>query len=154
MKKFKFSLEKVLAQREIAESLAQKEFLDAQNILIEEQQKLQDMIRLKESTLQARAELIQTSQDWGSKVDQMNFFLTGQELRIKNQNQTLAKLEELVEARRELLRVAVTEVKVMEKLKEKQLHAHMQSAAKEEQAELDELAVLRFSRIETPFKDS
>ncbi len=154
MKKFKFSLEKVLVQREIAESLAQKEFVEAQNVMNEERKKLQEMIDMKEATLMERSRLIETSDNWGFKVEQMNFFLTGQELRIKNQSKRLLDAEELVEVKRELLRQAVSEVKVLEKLKEKQSQAHMQEATKTEQAELDELAVLRFSRNENPIKGS
>lgn len=154
MKKFKFGLNKVLTQREIVADLAQKDFVDAQAALDAEISKLNEMIAVKERSLSERTTMIQTSSDWVNQVDQINKFLIGQDLRIKNQNLRLQEAENLVESRREILRQAVSEVKILERLEEKQKKAHMAEAAKVEQAELDELAVLRFSRNENRIKGS
>lgn len=154
MKKFKFGLAKVLTQREIVADLAQKNFVEAQAALDAEISKLNDMIAVKERSLNERAAMIQTSTDWVNQVDQINKFLIGQDLRIKNQNLRLQEAENLVESRREILRQAVSEVKILERLEEKQKKAHMAEAAKVEQAELDEIAVLRFSRNENRIKGS
>lgn len=154
MKKFKFGLAKVLTQREIVADLAQKDFVEAQAALDAEISKLNEMIAVKERSLSDRAAMIQTSTDWVNQVDQINKFLIGQDLRIKKQNLRLQEAENLVESRREILRQAVSEVKILERLEEKQKKAHMAEAAKVEQAELDEIAVLRFSRNESLIKGS
>ncbi|MBY0553661.1 flagellar export protein FliJ [bacterium] len=154
MKKFKFGLAKVLTQREIVADLAQKNFVEAQAALDAEISKLNEMITVKERSLSDRAAMIQTSTDWVNQVDQINKFLIGQDLRIKNQNLRLQEAENLVESRREILRQAVSEVKILERLEDKQKKAHMAEAVKVEQAELDEIAVLRFSRNENLIKGS
>ncbi len=146
MKKFKFSLEKVLRQREINAELAQKEFVEAQAELNIQIQKLDAMIEIKNQSIDRRAHLINTSSDWANSVDQLNQFLTGQDVRISKQNERIKEAENLVESRREILRQAVSEVKILERLEEKQRKAYMAEVAKQEQSEIDELTVLRFSR--------
>jgi flagellar FliJ protein len=154
MKKFKFGLDKVKTQRQIVADLAQREFVEAQAVLDAETTKLNEMIALKDRTLEDRATMIQTSSDWVNQVDQINKFLIGQDLRIKNQNLRLQECENLVEARREILRQSVSEVKILERLEQKQKQAYMAEVAKVEQAEMDEIAVLRFSRNESLIKGS
>lgn len=157
MKKFKFSLEKVLRHRHIQLELAQKDFMEAQNELNAENKKLQDMIQIKEESLGQRARLVQSSQpipNWSQTVEQINQYLSGQDLRIKNQNLRLLDIEKVVEAKREILRKASVEVKIIEKLKEKKLIDFNQEFARQEQNEMDELSVLRFSRNENPIKGS
>lgn len=154
MKKFKFNLAKVLRQRQIVADIAQRSFSEAQAALDTEIAKLNEMNSVKNRSLEERAAMIQNSTDWVNSVSQINNFITGQDLRIKNQNLSLQEAENLVEARREILREKVSEVKILERLEEKQKKAHMSEAAKTEQAELDELSVLRFSRIESLTKGS
>lgn len=146
--KFKFSLEKVLKQRLIEVEVAQKNFLDAQRLLEDEQTVLSGMSELKLKSLDDRFQLIQGQEQWIEQVNQINQFLIGHDQRIKNQNQRLKEIEKVVESKREILKVALTEAKIIEKLKEKKKTEFIEKKTKEEQAEIDELAVLRFSRNE------
>lgn len=146
--KFKFSLEKVLRQRNIEVEIAQKNFIDAQRAYEQEQDRLNQMINLKQQSIAERYQLTQGQGHWLNRVDQINEFLVGQDQRIKNQNQRLSEFEKVVESKREILKVALTEAKIIEKLKEKKKAEFVSKIMKEEQAELDELAVLRFSRNE------
>lgn len=152
--KFKFSLEKVLKHREIQESLAQRDFLEAQNALNDEIAVLQNMIQIKEDSLLERNKLVQNTQTWALTVQQINQFLSGQDLRIKLQNQRLSEFEKVVEAKREILKKASIEVKIIEKLKEKKLEEFKREYNRQEQNEIDELTALRFSRNESPLKGS
>lgn len=154
MKKFKFTLEKVLVQRQIVADQAERDFAEAQGQLREEEAELNRLIEAKEQATIERRNLIDTTQDWMSSVNQINQFLLGQDVRVKKQHLRIKDAENLVESRREILRQAVSEVKIIERLEEKQKKAYMAEVAKAEQAELDELAVLRFSRIENPLKGS
>lgn len=154
MKKFKFKLDKVLRQRRIVADIAQKSFAEAQAQLNTEIDELNAMIDLKNKTLEDRAKAVESTTDWANSVEQANFFLTGQDLRIKKQNQRISETENLVESRREILRQAVSEVKILERLEEKQLKAYMVEVAKTEQAEIDELTVIRFSMNESLIKGS
>lgn len=152
--KFKFSLEKVLRHRHLQESLAQRDFLEAQNELNAEIQKRQDMIQVKEDSLKQRTELVQSTQTWSQHVEQINQFLKGQDLRISRQNQRLSEFEKVVEAKREILRKASVEVKIIEKLKQKKFEEFKHEFERKEQSEMDELTALRFSRNENPLKGS
>jgi flagellar FliJ protein len=154
MKKFKFSLEKVLIHRQINVDLAQKDFSDAVTERNLEQKKLNDMIDLKNKSLDERTQMVQQTVNWTLAVEQINSFILGQDLRIKNQTLRLKKFENIVESKREILRQSVSEVKILEKLKEKQQQAYLVEVAKAEQDELDELSVLRFSRIDNLIKGS
>lgn len=148
MKKFKFKLEKVLMQRQIVVDLAQRSFAEANAQLQSEVDVRDEMIAVKERSLEDRAKAVGTTTDWANSVEQINSFLTGQDLRIKRQNERIKETENLVEARREILRHAVSEVKILERLEEKQKQSFMKELNKAEQAEADELTVLRFSRNE------
>lgn len=152
--KFKFSLEKVLRHRHLQESLSQRDFLEAQNSLNEEIRKLDEMVQVKEDSLKQRNELIQTTQTWSQSVEQINLFLQGQDLRIQRQNQRLKEFEKVVEDKREILRKASVEVKIVEKLKEKKLEEFKREMDRKEQNDIDELTALRFSRSENPLKGS
>jgi len=152
--KFKFSLEKVLRHRHLQESIAQRDFLEAQNALNDEIAKLNNMIQIKEDSVRERNELVHNTQTWGLTVQQINQFLSGQDLRIKLQNQRLSEYEKVVEAKREILKNASIEVKIIEKLKEKKLTEFKLEFGRKEQNELDELSALRFSRNENPLKGS
>ena len=154
MKKFKFKLEKVLVHRQILADLAQKSFAEARAQLDAETAELNSMVNTRTAALEQRTKSVETTTDWANSVDQINQYVTGQDLRIKNQTVKITKTENLVEARREILREAVSEVKILERLEEKQKLAYMAEAAKVEQAELDELSVIRFSRIESLIKGS
>ena len=152
--KFKFNLEKVLKHRNILSDLAQRDFLEALSILNNEIKKLESMKQMKTDSLKQRSETVQGSQTWAASVEQINQFLTGQDLRIKIQNQRLHEMEKGVEDLREILRKSMIEVKIIEKLKEKKFEEFKANENRKEQNEMDELSVLRFSRIESLIKGS
>ena len=154
MKKFKFSLDKVLKQREITADLAKRSFGEAQAELNRQIEKLNELIAVKNRSLEERSKAVESTTDWANSVEQINQFLVLQDLRITKQNQCIKEAENLVESRREILRQAISEVNILERLEEKQKKAYMAEVAKAEQAEIDELTVLRFSRIENLIKGS
>lgn len=148
MKKFKFSLDKVLTHRQIQVDLAKKEFIDAENLLDNELKNLQNMLNQKQSALNQRTLAIQGSMSWANSVDQINIFLTGQDLRIKKQNERLLECRKVVESKREILQEALTAAKMIERLREKKKVQYFQEVLKNEQKEIDELSVIRFSKTE------
>ncbi len=148
MKKFKFSLSKVLVHRRILVDLAKKEFMDAENILDVETTNLQNMMKQKTDALNQRSETVQGSMSWANSVDQINMYLSGQDLRIKKQNERLLECKKVVEARREILQEALTAAKMIERLQEKKKAQYFQEVLKNEQKEIDELSVIRFSKTE------
>ncbi len=148
MKKFKFSLDKVLTHRQIQVDLAKKEFIDAENFLDSELKNLQTMLNQKQSALNQRTLAVQGSMSWANSVDQINIFLTGQDLRIKKQNERLLECRKVVESKREILQEALTAAKMIDRLREKKKVQYFQEVLKNEQKEIDELSVIRFSKTE------
>lgn len=144
--KFKFGMQKVLDHRQIKMDLARKDYLEAQAFLVEEQKKLQELIDMKNRSLAQRSSLASQTTGWQEQVNQINNFLTLQDLRIAQQNERLLKIEKVVESRREILKDALTEVKIMERLKEKKKADFLQEVRDKEAKELDEIASTRFVR--------
>lgn len=145
--KFKFPLQKVLDHREIKMDLARKDYLEALSFLQEEEKKLADMLSVKKESIAERDRLVQESTSWQVQVQQINLFLHGQDLRIAQQNERLTKIEKVVESRREILKHALTEVKIMERLKEKKKADYLQEVRLKEAKELDEISSTRFVRM-------
>ncbi len=148
MKKFKFSLDKVLVHRKILVDIAQKDFLEAERTLETEFKNLESMIQNKKDALGQRSGAIQGSATWANEVNQINVYLSGQDLRITKQNERLLELRKVVESRREILQEALTAAKMIERLREKKKQQYFSEVLKEEQKEIDELSVIRFSRTE------
>lgn len=145
--KFKFPLQKVLNHRQIQLDLAQKDYLEVLNFYNEEQVILENLrVEREHATLQRGLVVNQTS-DWQQKIIQINEYLVLQDVRIKQQNERLTKIEKVVEARREVLKQALSEVKIMERLKENKKQDFIQEVQKTENKELDEISTIRFVRM-------
>lgn len=145
--KFKFPLQKVLNHRQIQLDLAQKDYLEAMNFLNEEQKILSDLTDEREKAIQSRGLVVNQTSDWKLRVNQINEYLVLQDIRIKQQNERLNKIEKVVEARREVLKQALSEVKIMERLKENKKQDFIQEVQKTENKELDEISTIRFVRM-------
>lgn len=70
------------------------------------------------------------------------------EERIKEQNEVIQNINDQLEIVRLELISAQKERKIMEKLKEKDFHNFQEDLKTMEQKELDEMAILKFNRIE------
>jgi flagellar protein FliJ len=141
--KFKFSLEKLLNQRNIQVNLDRRNFIEKQNEYNAEVEKLNEMINLKSDVITNRNQQVALFQNWQNDVEQMNLFLSGQDLRIASQNKRLKQIEKEVEFLRQILLKALTEARMVEKLKEKKKEAFIKEALAEEQKELDEIVSMR-----------
>ncbi len=137
--KFKFSLERLLIQRHMQVDLERRNFLDKKNEFDQETEKLQQMIQLKHDTFSQRQQEVESNSHWQNDVEVMNTFLAGQDLRIENQNKRLLALEKEVEVLRQILLKALTEARMVERLKEKKKAEFIKEALDSEQKELDEI---------------
>lgn len=146
MKKFQFRLQKVLQHRQILEQLAQADHMQAMSELNAEVQRLEELKEQKHGFFQRRFE----SQTRGgtniAELSHIDLCIQGHDLRIKLQTQKVQEKEKLVEEKRQILSKAAQEVKIIEKLKEREKEAFMADFLKHEQAEADEHSVLRFGR--------
>lgn len=145
--KFKFPLQKVLEHRKIRESLVQKDFQDAMFFYNQEQQKLDQMLeQQKNAHLQAGTFSAQGGA-MGPALSQIHEFLKGQEVRIQRQQERLQEIEKLVEAKRDILRQAAQEYKIMMRMREKQFEDYKMERTSQDQKDMDEQSILRFKAV-------
>lgn len=145
--KFKFPLQKVMDHRKIKESLAQKDFQDVV-VILNEQQAILDKMNQDVQEAHARAGMLaQVGGAQGPALSQIHDFLNGQKLRIAHQVQKVQQVEKLVEAKRELLRQAALDYKIMEKMRENKFEEYKAERLAQDQKEMDEQAILRFKAV-------
>ncbi|MNT86096.1 Flagellar FliJ protein [compost metagenome] len=83
----------------------------------------------------------------GPALMEIHEFLKGQRQRIQFQEQKVQEFEKLVEAKREILRQAAMDYKIMEKMRENKFEAYRQERIATEQKENDEQSILRFKAV-------
>lgn len=142
--KFKFSMQKVLEHRKIQESLAQKDFQEAAHAYEVESVRLHKM---NEQVTQAHAmagSRVTQGGSPGATLTQIDEFLRGQKIIIRKQEQIVEEAAKLVEAKREILRQAALDYKIMERMREKKFEEYKKERLAIEQKENDEQSILRF----------
>jgi len=143
--KFRFPLQKVLDHRKVLEDLAQKDFREAEAAAAAERLKLADMIEaLRQAGL--RAGMIQDQSPPGApeSLKQIHQYSVLQKIRIEAQRAKVGEAEKLVEAKREILRQAAVDLKIMERLKERRREEFLREQMSQEQKDNDEISVLRY----------
>jgi flagellar FliJ protein len=144
--KFKFPLEKVMQHRKMLEDLAQRDFQEAQNHLVEQQEKLRQMQSAAE---EARSGAFRRQTEGGkasSALIQVDEFLKGQDIRIERQRERIKKCESLVENLREILREKAIEYKIIEELRDRRFQEFKIERRKIEQKRTDDLNLMRFRK--------
>ncbi|MGZ3774879.1 MAG: flagellar export protein FliJ [Pseudobdellovibrionaceae bacterium] len=145
--KFKFSLQKVLEHRKIKEELAQKDFQEALVNFNEAKDRLRVMLETKTSAHEQAGQLAVKGGPQGPALRQIDEFLKGQEVLIQRQKQKIQEMEKLVESKREILRQAAQEYKIMEKMRENKFAEYKAERLLTEQKEMDEQSILRFKAV-------
>jgi len=142
--KFKFPLQKVLDHRKIKEDLAQKEFQEAVMALNELNAKLAEM---EKAVHQAHLQLGTLQEQGGAQgpaLSQVDEFIINQKLLIQRQKVKIQQQQKVVEDKRDLLRQAAVETKIISRFKEKKFAEYEEIQEKEEQKDMDEQSLLRF----------
>lgn len=145
--KFKFSLQKVLEHRKIIEGLAQKDFQEVVGQLNQEISRLDHMLKEKTAAHGRAGSLVQLGGAQGPALSQIHDFLRGQDAQIQKQRTKISEIEKLVEAQREILRLAAQEYKIMEKMRENKFEEYKAKRLSDEQKEMDEQNILRFKKV-------
>ena len=145
--KFKFPLQKVLEHRKVSESVAQKDFQEAMDILNQAVGSLQEMQFKKKEAHRLTEVYISKGGAAGPALSQANDFIKGQELRIRQQEEKVKEAEKLVEEKREILRQAAREYKIMERVRETKFEEFKHNLDLQEQKEMDEQSILRFKTV-------
>ncbi|MGZ3770184.1 MAG: flagellar export protein FliJ [Bdellovibrio sp.] len=145
--KFKFPLQKVLEHRKIKENLAQKDFQDVVASLNEANERLQQMVHATTKAHETAGDYAVAGGTQGPALVQVHEFLKGQEILIRRQKEKIQEIEKLVEAKREILRQAVQEYKIIEKMRENKFEEYKAERLLTEQKEMDEQSILRFKSV-------
>ena len=141
MKKFKFSLEKVLSLREFEEKQAQIELGKAQSVVndINEQLKFIASERVKSNESRSK------SSDLTFLMSIENY-INGLDYKKELLIQELAKAQIILEEKRAIVIEAIKKRKSLEKLKEKQFESYKKEYNKEEEKILDEISSTKFCK--------
>lgn len=145
MKRFFFSLEKVLKHREQLKKIAEKEYREAEYFWWQETEKLEG---LKQDIVKTREYNFSQQNDkhgvYAAGLIGGNEFITGTLIRIEAQELKVREAREKVEKKFELLEKAATEYRMIEKLKEKRKLEYLDLLKKEEEKFIDEVVTSRF----------
>jgi flagellar FliJ protein len=148
MRKFKFSLEKVLQHRKVLEDLAQA---DVQVAMASLNSEIDKLLQMDEAVIQARAAAFSKQAAGGrasAGLTQVYEFLKGQDIRRERQKEKIKECESLVEKLREILREKAIDYKIMEELKERKKAEWKVQQRKAEQKQADDMTVMRYRREE------
>lgn len=145
--KFKFPLQKVLEHRKIQENLKQKDFQEAVMYLTQEQNRLDKMLQQQTHAHESAGQLVKQGGSQGGPLSQVHDFLRGQKVLIQRQQVKVQEAEKLVEAKREILKQAAQEYKIIEKMRENQFEEYRQKRLSDDQKEMDEQSILRFKSV-------
>lgn len=144
--KFKYRLEKVLQHRQTLEDIAQREFQQVQSQLVQEQERLQEQKNLLQKAYLQRGEIQDNSENFPPEtLKQIHEFTILQSKVIENQNRVIEVIAKVVEEKRLILVEKVRETKALQKLKDKKFEEFNDEIKQKEQAENDELSILRFN---------
>ncbi len=144
MKKFSFSLQKVLEHRHLVKTLAQGDLqVELHQLFILEKELSQLQNRLSESFPEIYAQQSQGG-SLAASLSSMYEFQTGQALRIEKQKEKIEIQKNKVEERRLILQQRSQEFKIIEKLKERKRAEHSAEVSIEEAKDIEDLTVMRF----------
>ena len=145
MKKYKFKLENVLKYRGVIEKLAKNDYLKELSKLNYEKDKLQNMYKIRNQIIERFNPLDKSSFNsielvfFNNYLKQLIYLIEEQKKIIKEQENVVKKrFDEWNEKRKEL--------KVLEKLKEKDFKAWLKEFDKEEQKFVDDIFVGKYVR--------
>ncbi len=140
MRRFEFSLQKVLDYRQRREEQAIRAFAEAQAQLMHEQAVLHKLLIEREECLRRSHRRQHLAVDL---LDVEQTYLSALEERIELQRERVAEAERVVEEKREALIEAQRERKALERLREKHYEQWRQEMLRAEQKVLDDLATVR-----------
>lgn len=140
---YNFSMERVLELRANKEKTIMERFASVQNELLEYKSMLANLIKEYEDFKIKSLKYINIYE-----LKQQLLYKQSMEEKIKEKNEIIRKIREQREQLRFELIIAQKDRKIMENLREKDFDIYRENINALEQKELDEMAILKFNRIE------
>ncbi|MCP4692776.1 MAG: flagellar export protein FliJ [Desulfobacterales bacterium] len=142
---FKFTLDPLLNHRKFEEETIQKERAELENAFADAEARMREF-RIDKDTWEKELEKKQREGALVTETLLCYDFINGLTGKILLQGELIAAIEVKREKKQAELIEAVKRRKTLERLKEKQLHAHEEKMAKKERDQLNEMAILGFGR--------
>lgn len=145
-RQFRFKLQSILEYKQKREEEEQRELAKKQEILAQEEKRLQS---LKNFQRKRQHELAEKSEKGTLNVEELKMYHEQQKKLAKDisaQNIKLQQAQADVELQRQKLISATQEKKTYEKIKEKHYQAYLEEVNLEEQKMLDETATTKYNR--------
>lgn len=149
---FQFHLEKVLTHRRRVEDDAKRDYMAAKANTIKALRDLEDLYVAIDAA-RSRGHSMQAGEPDPRTVptlQNIDQFICGQKIRIERQRAVIREIKSEEERLHDILVQASREKKTLEKLREKHLRTYLEEMARREQAELDDLTIMRYGRGEGP----
>ena len=138
MKRFEFSLAKLLDYRWQIELEAKREYANCQRILNEKEERMQGLMKEKQDLLEIREDSV-------NRMQIQQCYLLALERQMTDTHHELIAQRQLLQEALDKYIDAQKERKILEKLKEKQLAEYEHTIKQEEQKMLDEMGSRRIA---------
>ena len=145
MKKFKFTLDKVLEVRRITEKEKQRQLAEALRVLEKETKKFEQLNKQKQNSWLILESLKKTNVD-PAVITIVYKGLDGQQTLTQLQDEKVSHARKNFNVKRNELIEVQRKKKILEKLREKQYKIYTNERDKEEQKFIDEIAVIKSGR--------
>ena len=143
MKKFRYSMQSLLVIKQKLEDQAKAAYGAAKLRLAEEEERLADLQRQRESYVEEKRRVMASRLDV-PKLNRLQLAVEAMDDRIVRQRQNVKKAEAALRAAEERLVESMTERKTQERLRENAFEAYRQEMNAEEQKEIDERTSFRY----------
>ena len=144
--KFKFPLEQLLKVRARDRDQAQREYIKAHDDVEFAKRDLEEMHRSIGGARERASRLMIEGGDITGFLNQTDFYIAGQEVRIKLQKERIRELASVEEQKHAILVEAAREHKKVEKLKERSFRRFREEKRDRELRAMDDLTTMRFKR--------
>lgn len=143
MKKFRYSMQSLLVIKQKLEDQAKAAYGAAKLRLAEEEERLADLQRQRESYVEEKRRVMASRLDV-PKLNRLQLAVEAMDDRIVRQRQNVKKAEAALRVAEERLVESMTERKTQERLRENAFEAYRQEMNAEEQKEIDERTSFRY----------
>jgi len=152
LRSFKFKLQPVLHHRQKKEDIFKKELAEVK-LLFDTEKAVLDKLKSKLLDIQAELRLKQQSSFTASEAASYSTYRDRVEREIEVQTIKLTDIANEVKRAQERLVEASKNKKIMEKLHTKKYEEYKVEADKAEQTLIDEMATMRYNRMDSSFKE-
>jgi flagellar export protein FliJ len=146
LKRFKFTLQTVHDFRERARETAERELAQASAELSVARTRLEKLFEQRSAAMDSYLFLFQSKEIDASAIAAHSDYINAFTRREREMRIHIAEIEQGVEARRKCLTEAMRDTETTAKLRDRQRELHDQDAARTEQKNLDEMAVVAVAR--------